>query len=147
MVPSTPGAFGSAVLANIPGESDWAVRKPESGLAFSLPGVVKTTGAVFGKWDCALVGGCPEARGLIGAATVLRSGGPSAACLSCGITAATPRGDFSSPVEPPPSIAGLAEAIKRYLTSSGVSVGSASSIRATTPLTTAVACEVPDIMK
>jgi len=44
-------------------------------------------------------------------------------------------------------LAGRAEAMRRHLTSSGESTGSASNISAATPLTTAAACEVPDMTK
>ncbi len=48
---------------------------------------------------------------------------------------------------PSASTAGRAVAIRRHLTSSGVRLGSACSSSAATPLTTAAACEVPDMLK
>ncbi len=42
--------------------------------------------------------------------------------------------------------AGRAEANRRHFTASGVKVGSDWSINATTPVVTAAACDVPDIV-
>src|SRR6478735_380707 len=66
---------------------------------------------------------------------------------SCAFTRPAPCWNTEYASVPSDFTAGRALSIKRHLTWSGVRFGFTSSINATTPLVTAAACDVPDIVK